>query len=145
MLFLHALELSDKFEQAIQIKYPSHPYVYEKSEYWYRYVAIAAMWTAILDLDSRKFDSYSKALLLKIDDWWTDGHVISDKFIKLVKENVSFKDNTTNLNEIISIWLMANITRTKDIKDIDQEVFIDAGNLIFDIFYQWFIKNEMPI
>ncbi|SDF05321.1 hypothetical protein SAMN04488542_10579 [Fontibacillus panacisegetis] len=145
MLFIHALELSDKFEQAIQLKYPSHPYVNGKSEYWYRFVSVAAMLTAILDLDSKNFNSYYKALLLRIDNWWIDGRGVSDKFVKQFKPNVWVKDSTSNLNEIVSLWLMANITRTKDIKDIDQEVFIDAGNFIFDFFHQWFIKNDMPI
>lgn len=145
MLFIQALELSDKFQQAIRLKYLSHPYVNGKSEYWYRFVSVAAMLTAILDLDSKSFDSYYRALLLRIDSWWIDGRGVSDKFVKQVKPNVWVKDSTSNLNEIVSLWLMANITRTKEIENIDQEVFVDAGNFIFDLFYQWFIKNDMPI
>lgn len=145
IIFITALELSDKFEQAIQFKYSNHPYVNGKSEYWYRFMSVAAMLTAILDLDSNGFEIYYKELLTRIDKWWIDGRGVSDKFVKQVKSNVWIKDNTSNLNEFISLWLMANITRTKDVENIDQEVFIDAGNFIFDLFYQWFAKNDMPI
>jgi hypothetical protein len=143
-LFIQAITLADNaYEQFVK---NDDTFEKDKSNHWYFYFSVASAMTGLFELKGVQYESHYLAMLKRLGEWDLQGIEVAEEFCQFVKDRLKIDDKgIDNLKEVIGLWLHYNIKESSEIFFEESKIYMTGGNFIYDVFYKWFTKNNMPL